>query len=99
MKKLLVLLTLTSSCFASPLDSLSNVGNATQCIKNCDPGTIAKVINLKDENAKAISTTACKTACANSCFAENMKNAENKSHSEIAAYKCKDSLKDTFKIN
>ncbi len=99
MKKLLVLLALSGSCFASPLDSLSNVGNAAQCVRNCDPGVIAKVISLKNENAKAVSTTACKTACANPCFAENMKNSENKSHSEIAAYKCKDSLKDTFKAN
>lgn len=99
MKKLLILLALSSSCFASPLNSLSSIGNAAQCVNNCDPGVIAKVIGLKDENAKAVSTTACKTACANQCFAENMKNSENKSHSEIAAYKCKDSLKDTFKTN
>lgn len=99
MKKLLVLLALTSSCFASPLNSISDVGNAAQCVKNCDPGAIAKVISLKDENAKTASTAACRTACANPCFAENMKDSSNKAHSEIAAYKCKDSLKDTFRTN
>jgi len=95
MKKLIILMAF-GTCFAGPFDSVSSVGTGLQCSQSCDPGAIMKVLQVSSEQAKSLSTTACQVSCSDQCFAGEI---NNKVSSEIAATKCKDSLKKTFKLN
>ena len=96
MRKLLAvaLCVLSVSSFAGMMDSISNVSNTSACMDKCDGGEIMKALGSK--NAKDNASNVCKVACVNTCFSQEIK---AKSTTEIAAIKCKDSLKSDLKIN
>lgn len=100
MKKLLAVLALSSSfCYAGLLDStssMSDFGGANSCMSACDPGAVMLVLDVKNDNAKSMSKTACQTACLDKCFSSQINKKEK---SEVAALSCKDSLKKTFKLD
>lgn len=94
-KKILVLMAF-GSCFGGMFDSVTNAAGTAQCANSCDAGAIIKTLKVDSTQAKTMSTTACQVACTDQCFSGQI---NNKSSSEIAAMKCQDSLKQTFKLS